>query len=195
MMKDNILVPIVVEQTGQGERSWDIFSRLLRERIIMLGTPIDDAVANVIVAQLLLLESEDNAKDIHMYINSPGGYIHSGLAIYDTMQYINAKVNTVCYGEAASMGAVLLAGGTGKRIAQKHAKVMIHQPLGGTEGQSKDIEIYAKEMVRTREDLYKILAHHTGKEYQQIHEDCDRDNWMTSDEALQYGLIDEVLMK
>jgi len=190
------LVPIVVETTGRGERSWDIFSRLLRERIVFLGTPIDDHIASLVVAQLLFLESEDPEKDIFLYINSPGGNVSAGLAIYDTMQYIRADVSTICIGMAASMGAILLAGGTPKkRIALPHARIMIHQPIGGTQGQASDIEIYTKEMLRTREQLYKIIASHTGKSVEEITTDSDRDKYMSVDEALEYGIIDSVLLK
>ncbi len=190
------LVPIVVEQTGRGERSWDIYSRLLRERIVFLSTPIDDYVASLVVAQLLFLDSEDPEKDIHLYINSPGGSISAGLAIYDTMQYIRSNVATICIGMAASMAAVLLAGGEkGKRMALPHSRIMIHQPLGGTQGQATDIEIYTREMVRIRESLYGILATHTGKTVEQITADSDRDNYMSPDEAVAYGLIDGMFQK
>ena len=192
----NQLVPIVVEQTGRGERSWDIFSRLLRERIVFIGTAIDDYIASLVVAQLLYLESEDPEKDIYLYINSPGGSVTAGLAIYDTMQYIRADVSTTCIGIAASMAAVLLAGGAaGKRIALPNSRIMIHQPVGGTQGQATDIEIYTREMVRIREVLYSILAHHSGKSKEQVHADSDRDNYMSPDEAREYGLIDTVLLK
>ncbi|MBL0174420.1 MAG: ATP-dependent Clp endopeptidase proteolytic subunit ClpP [Ignavibacteria bacterium] len=192
----NQLVPIVVEQTGRGERSWDIFSRLLRERIVFIGTAIDDYIASLVVAQLLFLESEDPEKDIYLYINSPGGSVTAGLAIYDTMQYIRADVSTTCIGIAASMAAVLLAGGAaGKRIALPNSRIMIHQPVGGTQGQATDIEIYTREMVRIREVLYSILAHHSGKSKEQVHTDSDRDNYMSPDEAREYGLIDTVLLK
>ena len=190
------LVPIVVEQTGRGERSWDIFSRLLRERIIFLATPIDDHIASLIVAQLLFLESEDAEKDIYMYINSPGGSVSSGMAIYDTMQYIRPPVSTICIGMAASMAAILLAGGAeGKRIALPHSRIMIHQPMGGTQGQASDIEIYTKEMLRTREQLYAIIAKHTGKTVDQITMDSDRDKYMLADEAREYGIIDSILLR
>lgn len=190
------LVPIVVEQTGRGERSWDIFSRLLRERIVFIGMPVDDHIASLTVAQLLFLESEDPEKDIFLYINSPGGSISAGLAIYDTMQYIRSDVSTICTGMAASMAAILLAGGAPqKRIALPHSRIMIHQPLGGTQGQATDIEIYTKEMLRIREDLYNILAKHSGKQVDQISKDSDRDNYMSSQQALEYGLIDKILTK
>ncbi|MCB2205521.1 ATP-dependent Clp endopeptidase proteolytic subunit ClpP [bacterium] len=188
------LVPVVVEQTGRGERSWDIFSRLLRERIIFLGTAIDDHIASLIVAQLLFLESEDPEKDIFLYINSPGGSVSAGLAIYDTMQHIRSDVSTICVGLAASMGAILLAGGAAKkRIALPHSRIMIHQPMGGTQGQASDIEIYTREMMRTRNQLYDIIAHHTGKSREEITKDSDRDKYMLSEEALEYGIIDTVL--
>lgn len=190
------LVPIVVEQTGRGERSWDIYSRLLRERIVFLSTPIDDYVSSLVVAQLLFLDSEDPDKDIYLYINSPGGSISAGLAIYDTMQYIRSNVSTICIGMAASMAAVLLAGGAkGKRMALPHSRIMIHQPLGGTQGQATDIEIYTREMVRIRESLYGILADHTGKTVEQITADSDRDNYMSPEEATAYGLIDGMFQK
>ncbi|MDX9759599.1 MAG: ATP-dependent Clp endopeptidase proteolytic subunit ClpP [Bacteroidota bacterium] len=190
------LVPIVVEQTGRGERSWDIFSRLLRERIVFLGTAIDDHIASLIVAQLLFLESEDPEKDIFLYINSPGGSVSAGLAIYDTMQYIRSDVSTICIGMAASMGAILLAGGAAKkRIALPHSRIMIHQPMGGTQGQATDIEIYTKEMLRTRDELYRIISHHTGKSFEQVMADSDRDKYMSTEEALEYGIIDTLLTR
>jgi len=190
------LVPMVVEQTSRGERGMDIYSRLLRERIVFLGFPIDDHVASLIVAQLLFLESEDADKDIMLYVNSPGGSVSAGLAVYDTMQYVKPDVATITIGMAASMGAILLAGGhAGKRTALPHSKIMIHQPLGGTQGQATDIEIYTKEMLRTRDALYNILATHTGKSYDEIRRDSDRDNFMTADEAKAYGLIDNILIK
>jgi ATP-dependent Clp protease, protease subunit len=190
------LVPIVVEQTGRGERSWDIFSRLLRERIVFIGTPIDDHIASLVVAQLLFLESEDPEKDIFLYINSPGGSVSAGMAIYDTMQYIRSDVSTICIGLAASMAAVLLAGGAAKkRIALPHARIMIHQPMGGTQGQATDIEIYTKEMLRVREQLYTILSEHSGRAYDEIMRDSERDNYMSPEEAMQYGLIDNVLRR
>jgi len=188
------LVPVVVEQTGRGERSWDIFSRLLRERIVFLGTAIDDHIASLIVAQLLFLESEDPEKDIFLYINSPGGSVSAGLAIYDTMQYIRSDVSTICIGLAASMGAILLAGGAeNKRIALPHSRIMIHQPMGGTQGQASDIEIYTREMMRTRDQLYQIIARHTGKDLEEITKDSDRDKYMMVDEAKEYGIIDTIL--
>jgi ATP-dependent Clp protease, protease subunit len=191
----NQLVPYVIEQTGRGERGMDIFSRLLRERIIFLGTAIDDHVASLIIAQLLFLEAEDPEKDINLYVNSPGGSVSAGLAIYDTMQYIKSKVSTICVGLAASMGAILLAGGeSGKRSALPHSKIMIHQPwVGGLQGQTIDIEIHAKEMLKTRDTLYSILSKATGKTYEQILKDCDRDYYLTSEEAKEYKLIDNIL--
>lgn len=192
----NQLVPYVIEQTGRGERGMDIFSRLLRERIIFLGTAIDDHVASLTIAQLLFLEAEDPEKDISLYINSPGGSVSAGLAIYDTMKYIKCNVSTICVGLAASMGAVLLAGGEAKkRFALPHSKIMIHQPwVGGLQGQTTDIEIHAKEMLKTRETLYKILTDHTGKSMEQITKDCDRDYFLTSEEAKEYNLIDNILV-
>lgn len=193
----NQLIPYVIEQTGRGERGMDIFSRLLRERIVFLGTPVDDHVASLIIAQLLFLEAEDPDKDINLYINSPGGSVSAGLAIYDTMKYIKADVSTICVGLAASMGAVLLAGGAdGKRSALPHSKIMIHQPwVGGLSGQTADIEIHAKEMIKTRDTIYNILAEHTGKTIAQITKDCDRDYFLSSEEAQKYKLIDNVLEK
>lgn len=192
----NQLVPYVIEQTGRGERGMDIYSRLLRERIIFLGTAVDDHVASLTIAQLLFLEAEDPDKDINLYINSPGGSVTAGLAIYDTMKYIKADVATICVGLAASMGAVLLAGGVdGKRSALPHSKIMIHQPwVGGLSGQTTDIEIHAKEMVKTRDTLYKILSEHTGKPIETIHKDCERDNFMSAEEAKEYKLIDNVFL-
>lgn len=192
----NQLVPMVVEQTSRGERGMDIYSRLLRERIVFVGFPIDDHIASLIIAQLLFLESEDADKDIMLYINSPGGSVLSGLAVYDTMQYIKPDISTICIGIAASMSAILLAGGTkGKRTALPNSKIMIHQPLGGTQGQATDIEIYTKEMIRTRDTLYDILSRHTGKTFEQILKDSDRDKYMTSEEAKEYGIIDNILVK
>lgn len=190
------LIPMVVEQTGRGERSYDIYSRLLKDRIIFLGTAIDDSVANLVVAQLLFLESEDPEKDVYLYINSPGGIVASGLAIYDTMQYIKPQVSTICMGQAASMGAVLLAAGAkGKRIALPNSRIMIHQPLGGTQGQASDIEIQAKEMLRTKNNLNRILSGHTGQPLERIEEDTDRDFFMSSDDAVKYGIVDKVIEK
>ena len=187
-------IPYVIEQTGRGERSYDIYSRLLKDRIIFLGSEIVDDVANSIVAQLLFLESEDPDKDITIYINSPGGSVTAGLAIYDTMQYINPQVSTICVGLAASMAAILLAGGSkGKRLALPNAEVMIHQPLGGARGQASDIEIQAKNILKTKERMNKILASHTGQNIRTIAKDTDRDNYMTADEALKYGLIDKII--
>ncbi len=193
----NQLVPYVIEQTGRGERGMDIYSRLLRERIIFLGTAIDDHVASLTIAQLIFLEAEDAQKDIFLYVNSPGGSVSAGLAIYDTMKYIKPDVSTICVGMAASMGAVLLAGGAaGKRTALPHAKIMIHQPwVGGLQGQTTDIEIHAKEMLKTRDTLYQILSSHTGKPVEQIFKDCERDYFMTSDEAKVYNIIDNILEK
>ncbi|HZW68083.1 MAG TPA: ATP-dependent Clp endopeptidase proteolytic subunit ClpP [Pseudogracilibacillus sp.] len=189
-----VLIPTVIEQTNRGERAYDIYSRLLKDRIIMLGSAIDDNVANSIVAQLLFLEAEDSTKDISLYINSPGGSITAGMAIYDTMQYINADVSTICTGMAASMGAFLLAAGTkGKRYALPNSEVMIHQPLGGTQGQASDIEIHAKRIIRMREKLNEILADRTGQPLDVIEADTDRDNFMTAQQAVEYGLIDNVL--
>lgn len=186
-------VPYVIEQTGRGERSYDIYSRLLKERIVFLGSEVNSMIANLIMAQLLYLESEDSDKDIFLYINSPGGEVSAGLAIYDTMQYIKPEVATVCVGQAASMGAVLLAGGAkGKRSALPHSRIMIHQPLGGFQGQASDVEIHAREMLRVKREINTILSLHTGKEAKQLEKDSDRDNFMTSFEAKEYGLIDEV---
>ena len=187
-------VPVVVEQSSRGERSFDIFSRLLRERIIFLGTPIDDMVANLIVAQLLLLDSENPEKDIMLYINSPGGSVTAGFAIYDTMQHIRANVSTICLGQAASMGAFLLSSGTkGKRLALPHSRVLIHQPLGGAQGQATDIEIQAAEILRIKKSLNEILAANTGQTLKKIEKDTDRDYIMTPEEALEYGMIDKII--
>jgi ATP-dependent Clp protease protease subunit len=193
----NQLVPYVIEQTGRGERGMDIFSRLLRERIIFIGTAIDDHIASLTIAQLIFLEAEDSEKDINLYINSPGGSVTAGLAIYDTMKYIKPDVATICVGMAASMAAILLAGGAnGKRTSLPHAKILIHQPwVGGLQGQTSDIEIHAKEMLKTRDTLYKILSDHTGKPLEQITKDCDRDYFLTAEEAKDYRLIDNVLDK
>jgi ATP-dependent Clp protease, protease subunit len=190
------LVPIVVEQTSRGERSYDIYSRLLKERLVFVVGQVDDFMANVVVAQLLFLESENPDKDIALYINSPGGVVTSGLAIYDTMQFIKPDVSTICIGQAASMGAVLLAGGTkGKRYALPHSRIMIHQPLGGFQGQAADVEVHAKEMLFTRDRLNRILAKHTGQSVDKIKTDTDRDNFMDGADAIGYGLIDRVLEK
>ena len=187
-------VPIVVEQTSKGERSYDIYSRLLKDRIIFVTGEIEDHMANLIVAQLLFLESEDPDKDIHLYINSPGGSVSAGLAIYDTMQYIRPDVSTICVGMAASMASILLAAGAkGKRFALPHSRVMIHQPLGGAQGQATDIEIHAREILRVREEMNQILADHTGKDPETIKLDTERDHYLTADEALSYGLIDQVV--
>ncbi|MBQ7196757.1 MAG: ATP-dependent Clp endopeptidase proteolytic subunit ClpP [Synergistaceae bacterium] len=187
-------IPYVIEQTGRGERSYDIYSRLLKDRIIFLGSEVVDDVANSIVAQMLFLESEDPDKDINLYINSPGGSVTAGLAIYDTMQYIKPQVSTICVGLAASMAAILLAGGAkDKRFALPNAEIMIHQPLGGARGQASDIEIQAKNIIKTKERMNKILASHTGQEFETIARDTDRDNYMTADEALKYGLIDKII--
>lgn len=189
-----MLVPMVIEQTGRGERAYDIYSRLLKDRIVFLGTEIDDTVANTVVAQLLFLESEDPDKDIHLYINSPGGVVSSGLAIYDTMQYIKCPVSTICIGQAASMAAVLLAGGNaGKRIALPNARVMLHQPLGGTQGQATDIEIHTKEILKIREKINDILVKHTGQTRKKVKADTDRDFFMSAEEALAYNVIDKVI--
>lgn len=188
--------PTVIETTARGERAFDIFSRLLRERIIFLGTPIDDTVANMVVAQLLLLEGEDPEKDIKLYINSPGGSVTAGMAIYDTMQHIRSDVTTICLGQAASMGAFLLsAGQKGKRLALPHSRVLIHQPLGGAQGQATDIEIAAREIIRIKRELNELLAQHTGQSVKQIEKDTDRDNIMTATEAKNYGLVDEVVVR
>lgn len=189
-------VPIVVEQSSRGERSYDIFSRLLKDRIIFIGGPIDDNVANIVIAQLLFLESEDPEKDIHMYINSPGGVVTAGMAIYDTMQYVKPDVSTICMGQAASMGALLLAAGAkGKRYALPYARVMIHQPLGGSQGQATDIEIHTREILRTRELLNGILIKHTGQNKEKIENDTERDYFMSAEQAKEYGIIDSVVVR
>jgi ATP-dependent Clp protease, protease subunit len=190
------LVPIVVEQTGRGERAYDIYSRLLKDRIIFIGTPIDDVIANLVIAQMIFLEGEDPDRDINLYIHSPGGYVSAGLAIYDTMQFVKPAVATLCMGQAASMAAVLLAAGSkGKRSALPNARIMIHQPLGGTQGQTTDIEIYTREMVKMREQLNVILAKHTGRTVEQIAKDTDRNYFMSPEESKEYGLIDEIIEK
>jgi ATP-dependent Clp protease protease subunit len=190
------LVPIVIEKDGRGERAYDIYSRLLKERIVFLGTSIDDNVANIIIAQLLFLESEDPAKDIFLYINSPGGYLTSGLAIYDTMQYVKPPIVTMCIGQAASMGAVLLAGGEkGKRYALPHSRILIHQPLGGAQGQASDIDIQAKEILRMRSEINKIFTKHTGKPIEKIAADTERDFFMSPEQAIEYGIIDQIVEK
>lgn len=189
-------IPYVIEQTGRGERSYDIYSRLLKDRIVFLGSEVNDAVANVITAQFLFLESEDPEKDIFFYINSPGGSVTAGLGIYDTMQYITPSVCTLCIGQAASMGAFLLAAGAeGKRAALPHARIMIHQPMGGFQGQVSDVEIHAREMLRMKQDLNQMLASHTGQDIQRIAADTDRDNFMSAEAAVEYGLIDKVVEK
>ncbi len=185
------LIPMVVEQTGRGERAYDIYSRLLKDRIVFLGSPIEDNIANLVIAQLLFLESEDPDKDIHLYINSPGGVVTAGMAIYDTVQYLKAPVSTICVGQAASMGAVLLAAGAkGKRFALPHARIMIHQPLGGFQGQASDISIHAQEILRLRETLNGILASHTGQKLERIAADTERDFFMGSEAAKKYGIVD-----
>lgn len=192
----NMLVPMVIEQTGRGERSYDIYSRLLKERIIFLGTGIDDTVANLIIAQLLFLQSEDPEKDISLYINSPGGVVTAGLAIYDTMQFLSCDITTYCVGQAASMGAVLLAAGApGKRYALPNARIMIHQPLGGAQGQATDINIQAQEIMRIKQILNGILASHSKQKIEDLERDTDRDNFMSAEQAASYGLIDEVVTK
>ncbi|MBI5587755.1 MAG: ATP-dependent Clp endopeptidase proteolytic subunit ClpP [Deltaproteobacteria bacterium] len=190
------LIPMVVEQTGRGERAYDIYSRLLKDRIVFLGSGVDDNIANLIVAQLLFLESEDPDKDIHLYINSPGGLVSAGLAIYDTMQYVKPDVSTICIGQAASMGALLLAGGaTGKRFALPNSRILIHQPLGGAQGQATEIDIQAREILRIREELSKILSKHSGQPLEKIHRDTERDFFMSGIQAREYGIIDKVIDK
>ncbi len=194
MQQSIIPYPTVIEQTGRGERQFDIYSRLLVDRIVFLGTPVDDGIANLIIAQLLFLQMADPKKDIHLYINSPGGSVTAGLAIHDTMQFITCEVNTYCIGQAASMGAVLLAAGTkGKRYALPNANIMIHQVLGGAEGQASDVEIRVKYMIKLKHRLNAIISKHTGKPSDQVERDCDRDNFMSADEAKEYGLVDEVV--
>ena len=190
----SILVPMVIEQTGRGERAYDIYSRLLKDRIIFIGTPIDDNISNIIIAQLLFLQMDNPEKDISVYINTPGGHVTSGLAIYDTMQFVRPDVNTFCVGQATSMGALLLAAGAkGKRFALPHARIMIHQPWGGAQGAASDISIQAKEILRLKEKIETILANHTGKSMDRIKKDTDRDYFMTAEEAKNYGLVDEVI--
>ena len=190
------LIPVVVEQTSRGERAYDIYSRLLKDRIIFIGTPIDDYVANLIIAQLLFLEAEDPDKDIHLYLNSPGGLVTAGLAIYDTMQYIKPRISTLCMGQAASMAAVLLAAGEpGKRFALPHSRILIHQLMGGVQGQATDIAIHSKEILRMKEELNQILAHHSGQPMEKIEKDSERDFFMNGSQAKEYGLIDEVIFK
>lgn len=194
MKELNQTIPMVVEQSSKGERAYDIFSRLLKERIIFVGTPIDDEVSNLIIAQLLFLEAEDSSKDINMYINSPGGVVTAGLAVYDTMQYIKSSVSTICVGQAASMGALLLtAGAKGKRFALPNSRIMIHQPLGGAQGQATDIEIQTQEILRIKKMLHEILVRHSGQSLDKIVKDTDRDFYMSADQAQKYGLIDEVI--
>jgi ATP-dependent Clp protease protease subunit len=189
-------IPFVIEQSTRGERSWDIYSRLLKDRIVFLGTPVNDSVANVIVAQLLFLESEDPERDVYLYINSPGGSVTAGLAIYDTMQYIKPKVSTICVGQAASMGALLLSGGEkGMRYALPNSRILIHQPLGGAQGQASDIDIQAREILKLREQLNDILVKHTGQTHEKIRRDTDRDYFMGAYEAKEYGIIDEVMVR
>jgi ATP-dependent Clp protease protease subunit len=190
------LIPMVVEQTNRGERAYDIYSRLLKDRIVVLGTPINDDVANIIIAQLLFLDSEDPDKDINLYVNSPGGVVSSGLAIYDTIQFLKSPVSTICMGQAASMGAVLLAAGAkGKRFCLPNARIMIHQPSGGAQGQATDIQIQAREIMKTKLQLNEILSHHTGQTLDKIEKDVERDHFMSADEAKTYGLVDEVIVK
>lgn len=190
------LIPYVIEQTSRGERAYDIYSRLLKDRIIFIGTPIDDLVANTVIAQLLFLEADDPDKDISLYVNSPGGIVTSGLAIYDTMNYIKCPVSTICIGQAASMAALLLASGTkGKRFSLPHSRIMIHQPIGGFQGQATDIEIHAKEILKLKDTLNKILANHTGQPLDRIHADTERDFFMSGEDAKAYGIIDEVIAK
>ena len=192
--RNSILVPMVVEQTGRGERSYDIYSRLLKDRIIFIGTPIDDHIANLVIAQMLFLQMEDSKKDMHIYINSPGGSVTAGLAIYDTMQFVTCDVNTYCMGMAASMGAVLLCAGTkGKRYALPNSDIMIHQVSGGAQGQASDVERQVEFMFKLKRRLESIIAHHTGKPVEQVHNDADRDYYMSAEEAKQYGLVDEVV--
>jgi ATP-dependent Clp protease protease subunit len=188
------IIPIVIEQTGRTERAYDIYSRLLKDRIVFIGTAIDDNVANTVIAQLLFLQTEEPDKDIHIYINSPGGIVSSGFAIYDTMQYVKPDIATYCIGQASSMGALLLMAGTkGKRFALPHSRIMIHQPVGGFQGQAADVEIHAKEIMRTKGTLNKIVAGHTGQPIDRVNEDTDRDFFMTGDEAKEYGVVDEVI--
>lgn len=196
MSANNYLVPVVVEQTHRGERSYDIYSRLLKDRIIFLGSQVNDEIANLIIAQMLFLEAEDPEKDIHMYINSPGGVVTAGMAIYDTMQHIKPDVATICLGQAASMGAVLLAGGAkGKRSTLPHSRIMIHQPSGGYQGQATDLEIHAREILRMREELNGILAFHTGQPLEKINRDSERDFFLNGQEAVDYGLVDKVIAR
>ena len=192
---DNSIIPYIIETTSRGERAYDIYSRLLKENIVFIGGPIDDHMANSVIAQLLFLSSQNPKKDVNLYINSPGGSVTAGLAIYDTMKFIKPDITTICMGMAASMAQVLLCAGTeGKRFALPHSRIMMHQPSGGTQGQSADIEVYTREIIRIREVLYKIIGEHTGKDAEQIKKDADRDNYMTPDEAKEYGLIDKILL-
>ena len=192
----NALIPMVIEQSGRGERSFDIYSRLLRDRIVFLSGEVNDESANLVIAQLLFLESENPDKDISLYINSPGGSVYAGLGIYDTMQFISSDVSTICTGMAASMASVLLVAGTkGKRFGLKHSRVMIHQPLGGVQGQASDIEITAREILKVKKELYTIISDHSGRPYEEIERDGDRDFWMTAEEAKKYGMIDDVLTR
>lgn len=192
---DNSIIPYIIETTSRGERAYDIYSRLLKENIVFIGGPIDDHMANSVIAQLLFLSSQNPKKDVNLYINSPGGSVTAGLAIYDTMKFIKPDITTICMGMAASMAQVLLCAGTeGKRFALPHARIMMHQPSGGTQGQSADIEVYTREIIRIREVLYKIIGEHTGKSTEQIKADADRDNYMTPEEAKEYGLIDKILL-
>lgn len=194
--QQSVIIPTVIEQTHRGERGWDIYSRLLKDRIIFLGGTVTDEIANTIIAQILFLESEDPDRDINLYVNSPGGIVTAGLAIYDTMQYVRCDVATICMGQAASMGALLLAcGQAGKRYSLPHARIMVHQPLGGFSGQASDIDIQAREILRTRERLNGILAKHTGRDLDQVSKDTDRDFYMTAQDAKEYGLVDEVLLR
>jgi len=191
-----MLIPIVIEQSSRGERAYDIYSRLLKDRIIFMGEQVQDDMANTVIAQMLFLESEDPDKDINLYINSPGGFINAGLAIYDTMQYIKPDVSTICMGQSTSMSALLLAAGTkGKRYALRHARIMIHQPLGGVQGQATDIDIQAKEILRNKETIHRILAKHTGQPMERIRRDTERDFFMSSEDALKYGIIDKIITK
>ncbi|MDD5260522.1 MAG: ATP-dependent Clp protease proteolytic subunit [Methylacidiphilales bacterium] len=195
LVKNNYIVPKVVEQTGRGTETWDVFSRLLKDRVIFIGSPIDDFVANAVTAQLLFLQMEDPKKDVHVYIHSPGGYVTAGMAIYDTMQYVACDIATYCIGQAASMGAVLLAGGTkGKRHALPNARIMIHQPLGGAQGMATDINIQAQEILRTKRRLNEILALHTGQSFEQVEKDTDRDRFMSAEDAKNYGIVDHVIV-
>ena len=188
------IIPIVIEQTGRSERAYDIYSRLLKDRIIFIGTAIDDNMANIVIAQLLFLQTEDPEKDIHLYVNSPGGVVSSGLAIYDTMQYVKPDIATYCIGQAASMGALLLGAGTkGKRFALPHSRIMLHQPMGGFQGQATDIEIHAREILKMKDTLNKILSYHTGQPIEKIQTDTDRDFFMSGEEAMEYGIVDDVI--